>query len=76
MKTMIHKGFKFRIEPNEEQRKLLARFVWNKALEMNLWRLKNGYRIMRCAELCHWLTHWKQSNKYGFLSEAPSQALQ
>jgi len=83
MKTVvIRKGFKFRLEPNEAQRKMLtrfvghARFVWNKALDLNLWRLKNGYPIMRYAELCHWLTIWKQSDEYGFLKESPSQVLQ
>ena len=42
MKTVvIRKGFKFRLEPNEAQRKMLtrfvghARFVWNKALDLN-----------------------------------------
>ena len=36
------------------------RFVWNKLLAMNLYRLE----------------HWKQSEDYGFLNHAPAQSLQ
>ncbi len=53
-----------------------ARFVWNKALRLNLDRLAQGLPIVRYNDLCGLLRLWKQSEEYGFLAEANAQALQ
>ena len=78
----IRRAFRYRLEPTEEQARQLvsyvghARFVWNKALGINLRRLRSGQRIMRYGEMDFWLKLWKQSEDFGFLREAPSHALQ
>jgi len=82
MTKTIRKAFKFRLKITPETDKKLTifvggcRFVWNKALNLNLYRLNNGYSIMWYQELNFWTTLWKQSDEYGFLSDVPSQALQ
>ncbi len=53
-----------------------ARFVWNKALRLNLDRLERGLPIVWYNDLCGLLHLWKQSAEYGFLTEANAQALQ
>ncbi len=79
---LIRKGFRFRLEPTEGQRSLFAiqagccRFIWNKALEINLRRLRDGHRIMRYGEMCNLLRFWKQTDELAFLCETHSQALQ
>jgi transposase len=78
----VLKAYKFRLEPTAEQAQMLdqwvgnARFVWNKALAMNLHRLDNHWRIMRYNELCKFLTLWCQSEDYGFLRLSPIHTLQ
>ena len=53
-----------------------ARFVWNKALRLNLDRLDQGLPIVWYKDLCGLLRLWKQSEEYGFLAEANAQSLQ
>lgn len=53
-----------------------GRFIWNKALAMNLWRLENGYPLIWYAEISKMLTLWKQSEEMSFLRTAPAQSLQ
>jgi len=53
-----------------------TRFVWNKALRMNLTRLEDKNKILWRDELSFWLTFWKESEDYKFLKLADSQALQ
>ncbi len=53
-----------------------SRFVWNKALALNLSRLNNKQPIMWYQELDFWLKLWKKSDEYDFLGRAHSQALQ
>lgn len=81
--TVIHRqGYRFRLEPKPKHldhlnRSLGAnRFVWNKLLTMNLWRLQNGMPILWYQEMAWWITLWKQSEDYAFLREAPAQSLQ
>jgi putative transposase len=79
---IIRRGYRFKLKITPEIEKTLrtiaghARFVWNKALRLNLDRLNHGVPIMRYADLCGLLQLWKQSEEYGFLAEAHSQVLQ
>jgi len=78
----IRKAYVFRLKTNDETESKLSRFcgssrfVWNKALAMNLERLEKGQGILWYNELAFWITLWKQSDEYGFLEECPSQVLQ
>lgn len=78
----ILKAYRFRLEPTSEQQEQLlqmvgaGRFVWNKALAMNLWRLENGYALMWYAEMSKRLTLWKQSDEMSFLKASFSHTLQ
>lgn len=82
MKKMIRKAFKFQLKLTPETSQKLAnfaggsRFVWNKALALNLFRLENKFPLMWYEELNFWSTLWKQSDEYGFVKELPSQVLQ
>ncbi len=81
MKT-IHKAYKFRLKPTadiEEKFKQFAdasRFVYNKALGLNLYRLNAGYPIMWINEMQFWLGVWKQTEELAFLKNSHSQAIQ
>jgi putative transposase len=78
----IRKAYIFRLKTNDEiESKLIrfcgsSRFLWNKALAMNLERLEKGQGILWYNELAFWLTLWKGSEEYSFLAECPSQVLQ
>ena len=78
----IRKAYKFRLKTNDEQDRLLhtfcghARFVWNKALVLNLERLSAKQNMLWYGELDYWTKLWKKSDEYGFLKELPSQVLQ
>jgi IS605 OrfB family transposase len=79
---ILYKGYKFRIEPNAEQRGEMVRFaghnraIWNKALSITKDRLERKVPIMWLHEL-NWsmVNIWKQSEEMGWLNEAPSQSL-
>ncbi len=79
---IVRKAFRFRINTNMELSHQLSeyvgccRFLWNKALALNLSRLEEGQKILWYQELNFWTTLWKQSEEYGFLRKAPSQTLQ
>jgi transposase len=74
--------FKFRLNPTPEQAQQMVefaganRFVWNKALALNLSRLENNQPLLWYFELVYWLGLWKQSEEYGFLKSVHSQPLQ
>jgi transposase len=78
----IRKAYKVRLRTNKDTEDLLvrycgcARFLWNKSLAMNLYRLERGHRILWYPEMAFWLKLWKHSEEYGFLGECPSQVLQ
>ncbi|MBE0468198.1 MAG: IS200/IS605 family element transposase accessory protein TnpB [Methyloprofundus sp.] len=82
MKQTIRKAFKFRLNPNSDQVQKMVefaganRFVWNKALALNLSRLENKQPMLWYHELAFWLGLWKQSDEYGFLKTVHSQPLQ
>lgn len=75
-------GYKFRLEPKRHQipelNKALGanRFVWNKLLVMNLYRLEHHMPLIWYQEMAWFITLWKKSEEYSFLKEAPSQSLQ
>lgn len=82
MNKTIRKAFKFRLKVSSETNQKLAnyaggcRFVWNKALALNLDRLNKKQPILWYEELNFWTTLWKKSDEYGFLKDLPSQVLQ
>lgn len=82
MKKTIRKAFKYRLKPTPEQSQKMTgfagcnRFVWNKALAMNLFRLENKQPILWYQEMAYWLKLWKESDEYGFLADCHSQVLQ
>ena len=79
---LIRKAFRFqlRTHPSLENHFSLvaghARFVWNKALSLNLDCLARREPIVGYRDLAGLLRLWKQSDEYGFLREAHSQILQ
>jgi putative transposase len=52
------------------------RFVWNKALAINLSRLENKQSILWYNEMDFWTKLWKASDEYSFLKTVHSQTLQ
>jgi len=81
MKT-IRKAFKFRLNTTPEiehrftQFADASRFIWNKALGINLYRLNNGYPIIWLSEMQFWLGIWKSSDELAFLKDVHSQSIQ
>jgi putative transposase len=75
-------GYRFRLEPKHKYLEHLNqalganRFVWNKLLAMNLFRLENKMPLLWYNEMAFFITLWKQSDEYVFLKLAPSQSLQ
>lgn len=79
---LIRKAYKFRLEPDPEQREKLSqnagccRFVWNKALAHQKELLDREKRRYTYSELCSLLKSWKCDESTIWLKEADSQALQ
>ena len=79
---LIQRGYRFKLKTTPDLEAVFrtmvghARFVWNKALRLNLDRLDQGLPIVGYNDLCGLLRLWKQSEDYGFLAEASAQALQ
>lgn len=75
-------GYSFRLNPKHTHLSHLNqalganRFVWNKLLAMNLFRLENKQPILWYNEMAWFITLWKQSDEFDFLNLAPSQSLQ
>ena len=78
----IRKAYKFRIKETDE---LLAqleniagacRFLWNKVLALNLYRLEHHQPIIRYHEADFWCKLWKASDDYDFLRQVPAHCLQ
>ena len=80
--TLIHRGYRFKLKTTPKTEAAFwtmaghARYVWNKALRLNLNRLAQDVPIIRYNDLCGLLGLWKRSEEYGFLAEANAQALQ
>ena len=79
---LIRKAFKYRLDTNVEAERLMSqyagncRFLWNKALGLNLSSLGNKQPLLLYREL-DWMSKlWKQSEEYGFLKLSPPQTLQ
>lgn len=79
---IVRKAYKFKLKTTPELEKQFSmfsgccRFVWNKALEVCLERLKNKHLIPRYYELCFWQQLWKRTEEYGFLKECNNAILQ
>jgi putative transposase len=77
-----HKAFRFRLEPDGEQRQAMAqyagarRWVWNKALAENLRRLEAGQRTASYAEMCRWITAWRHNPETPWLAVVHVHVLQ
>jgi putative transposase len=73
-------AFKFELRPNGEQLRNLrqfagsCRFVYNKALALNVERYEKKEMRLGYAGLCALLPNWKMEHE--FLSDVPAQALQ
>lgn len=78
----IRRGYRFKLKTTPDLEAIFhsmaghARFVWNKALRLNLDRLAQGLPIVWYNDLCGLLRLWKQSEECGFLAEANAQSLQ
>ncbi len=79
---VIRKAFKFRLDTTVETEQLMSqfagncRFLWNKALALNLRYLESKQPLLWYRELDWFSKLWKQSEEYGFLGLSPAQTLQ
>lgn len=77
----MNKGVKFRIYPNKEQQNLInqtlgcCRLIYNMGLDMRSKAFKNGKKI-NYSKTCTMLTKLKRSDKFSFLRDVDSVALQ
>lgn len=75
-------AYRFELQPNGEQQRLMrrfagsCRFAYNKALALQLNRHEAGEKKLGYAGLCKRLTEWKAQPQTLWLNETPSQALQ
>ena len=75
-------AYKFLLEPTDAQEGMLyqfignKRFLFNKLVAMNFWRLDRGYKILSLGDMDVIHRLWKDSDEYGFLSLSPSHTLQ
>jgi len=77
----IKKAFKFRLKSKPKLKKLnqftgSCRFVWNKALALQLDRLNHKEYIHSYCDLASMLVKWKNNEDTLFLKDANAQALQ
>ena len=79
---LIRKAFKYRLDTSVEVEQLMSqyagncRFLWNKALALNLHYLENKEPLLWYQELDWFSKLWKQSEEYSFLKLSPAQTLQ
>jgi len=70
---LIRKAYKFRLSTNTETEQLMSqyavncRFLWDKALAMNLFKLDNKQRLFYYNEFDWFSKLWKKSEEYNFL---------
>jgi len=73
-------AYRFELRPNGEQQRLMrqfagcCRYVYNKALELQIQRHESGEKKLGYAELCKTLTKWKK--EFPWLKESPAHPLQ
>ncbi len=74
---LIRKAFRYRTYLTAHQEFLIARFcgcarfVWNKALALQMGRLEGRVPLLQYGDLAKLLTLWRSSEEYGFLAEGP-----
>lgn len=79
---IIRKGYKYRLRTTEQIEHSFriysgqSRYVWNKALSLQMNRLDGKMPVLRYQDLTGLLVLWKHSEEMGFLKEAHSQVLQ
>jgi len=79
---LIRKAYKFRLNTNAETAQLMSqyagncRFLWNKALAINLFKLERKQKLCYYQEFDFFSKLWKKSEEYGFLKLSPAQTLQ
>lgn len=77
-----HRTYRFRLEPNGNQRRLFAQFagacrwVWNQALVEQKRRLKDGEGWASYAEMCRWITAWRHDPATRWLADIHVHPLQ
>jgi IS605 OrfB family transposase len=75
-------AYKFRIEPNGEQQRLMrriagsCRYVWNKALTIQIANHEAGIQHTNHFGMNGWLPVWKKEKDILWLKESPAQLLQ
>jgi putative transposase len=80
MKRM--QAYKFQIEPNGEQQRAMrriagsCRYVWNKALALQIANHEAGEKFINHFAMCKWLPVWKREPETLWLKETPSQLYQ
>lgn len=78
---LIRKAYKFRLITNGEQHKMLSqfhgncRFVFNKALALQMQRREAGEKHLRYVDLSRELTGWKKQSEWDWLNNSPSHTL-
>ena len=75
-------AYKFRIEPTGEQQRAMrriagtCRFVWNKALALQIANHQRGQKFVNHFDMCKWLPVWKKEPETLWLKDTPSQLYQ
>ena len=78
----IQKAYKFRLNTTPEIAEKMTqfagntRFLWNKALAMNLLRLNEKQKLIWYNEFDFYSKLWKKSDEYSFLTLSPAQTIQ
>lgn len=74
---IVFRNYRFQLEPTPEQGILQRQFagcrrwVWNKALEIQLTRLEEKQPLLSYGQTAKLLTEWRHDEKTAFLSEGP-----
>lgn len=75
-------AYKFLIEPNGDQQRAMrriagsCRYVWNKALALQIENHKAGGKFINHFAMCKWLPVWKKEPDTLWLKDTPSQLFQ
>jgi putative transposase len=75
-------AYKFQIMPSGEQQRDMrriagsCRFVWNKALALQIANHEAGEKLINHFAMCKWLPVWKKEPETLWLKETPSQLYQ
>jgi len=75
---ILRKGYKYRLKTNFSHNRRLrvfaghCRFVWNKALALQLARLESRLPLLSYQDLAGLLRLWKQSEEFGACWQEPA----